>query len=380
MPWFVSVMSPLLLSACLVIAGCGYNLTLPTAISTPHGKGVREIPELSPLLQHPMRDLVIDMATYQTTSPALLPTATTSQGTAAPGTSAVVTNPQTRVVIQFDQGPGSLYLDVGIDGSYPHPLSLTTPCRAFLSITLDGQWGACWTQQGIATFRLPTDAASTPLAGQPLQEHLALPLSADRVGTYGPLAWDPTGRFLAIARRPLKSGITAAPLDIYAISPHFDQARLAVRFSVPCLISFLRWSSDGRWLLIATSAPTNSLYLVPLRQLVPSLPPPTMPEQLTVTLNEFVVTDEGAAWRPGTPAALLTWSDGGLIYQKDLVTGRTIKVGDLGFPPAKQMTGGIFSTAWTADGQRLIFALCAPPDAEFLGLTPRIFVYTLPGN
>lgn len=223
----------LALCLCMVtsIAGCGSAPTRPTTIPEPQGHGVTRLSALDSILNRPGLDI------------GALGTYTIPSGDHLGQSSARIW-----IVAEIDYNHGGPYMDVGIDGSDPHPLDLRISCLGSFAITQDGRWGACSTAQGIATFRLLPMRS----AGKSLEEHLIMP--PDEIYGADGFAWDPTGRYLAIARLNSPDRPTSA-LDIYALSATYDQARLVVRFSGAAQLEDAQWSPDGSWLtILATSS------------------------------------------------------------------------------------------------------------------------------
>ena len=268
----------------------------------------------------------------------------TSTPVSTSGGSATPTRPKTQIhiVVQLGRDDGIVhstdYYDIGIDGSDPHPLHFQVPCVDFLSITQDGRWGVCLTHQGIATFRVLPGFPSTTLP----EEHVILPI--DSQFGYSDLSWDPTGRYLAIARFSLSDAPTA-PLDIFAVSPQHDQARLVVRISGAFALSSAQWSPDGKWLAIDTMTTAHSTaqgYVIPLWQSVSPLPAFDAPaEYITITMAQLVKAPYGSLWRSGYPAMLTEITNSGLVSQYEVATGHTQVIGDMVFPPESYEIAGI---------------------------------------
>ena len=262
----------------------------------------------------------------------------------------------------------SHYYDIGLDGSNPHVLPLPIPCEIYLSITLDGRWGACETIQGVATFRLPASSSAT----KPLEEHLIFPI--DPQYAYSSLSWDPTGRYLAIGRIS-RSGAPSASLDILAVSSQHDRAHLAVRFSNVTEMGTLHWSPDARWIAV-TIGGAGRPCLVPLWKLISPLPAfdqaPVYPTLACVPLPDKL---DQSIWRSGYPESLTDFAPSGLVSEYDVATGTTQVIGKLAFPPETFESADTCGATWTANGQYLIFALCVPEGGDYLGLPPKLFVY-----
>lgn len=349
------------LCATLLLAGCSQGSTsLSFTLPDLHGKGVREVPGLSALLKPKLSPQFVALGTYQL-------------ATGTPSASSTPAASKVRIVFELGFYDPIGYYDVGTDGSDLHPLALTIPCIEYLSVTRDGQWGACLTNQGIATFRLlPATPAHTPL-----EEHLVIP-NEPKYGL-GDISWDPTGRFLAVARVNLPPQETA-PLDIYAISPQHDQAQLALRLSGAFALEGVNWSPDGRWLL-ALPQPGGNGVVIPVEAYQPIFnavsatgAPPT---SVTLSLTHLRHAPYGA-WRPNVVNAV-TFVGAGLLRQQDIVTGKQTTLANLGFPPQSGV-GNACAASWTADGRYFVFALCIPPSLGYATPPAKFFVYTLPSG
>lgn len=361
--------------AFLLLAGCGSASTRPQAISDLRGPGISTIPEFESFLSnYPTGLLIRSLGSYTvdeqssgflTTTPTMLQTTQTSS-----------TLFSRRIIVVFSHGDGSRYYDIGLDGSNPHPLSLRIPCFQDLAITPNGQWGACVTQKGVAAFRILPTLPSTPQ----LEERLLL-LNDSQYG-YGSLSWDPTGRYLSVAR--VSGWSQPAPLDVFAISSGYDQARLILRLSSPFAFSSAQWSSDSRWFFVETrdtATAASAEYYFSLSQVEPSLPLYTgTPLYTTILRTQFHASMHTMIWRPGSPAQWTWISEDGILYQQATPDGTAERLGDLGFPPVGKRVGAIFAAVWTADGKQLIIALCDPASGDIGGLPPKIFVYTPPSD
>lgn len=267
---------------------------------------------------------------------------------------------------------GERIFDIGVDGSAFHEVPLAAPCSGELSVTVDGQWGACQSERGIEVFGLSgsSKGQSREVLQNPEGEVLRTP------------SWAPDGRHLATASR-----LDGGAVNIYTVSPTYDALHLTARLTFAfAYVDSVSWSADGKWLAVLGGASGMSGFSIHLVHIGPLLPRLLGHEDAPVSI--YIGSDQVSAvqglppmtWSHPIPSGgdavntatmTLTDSDGRRIVQQNLMTGQLMTL-------LTQQVGYICGLAWTPDNSELVFALCGPNTTEYYGPPTVLYTYTPP--
>lgn len=266
-------------------------------------------------------------------------------------------------------------VDVGLDGSNLHTLTLAVPCASDITLTNDGSQAACSTVQGVELFNVGGNA-STPISG------IILP---DASETFGGPSWGPDDSLLLVLHGTLG---TLSKVGIYRL-PAIGSPQLLLDLRFPGLVADgALWSPDGNWLIVDGS-PNGEFFQPYAYSLAPWLPtlrvamPSAAPLSVSVSNDQLLPLSARAdgpyAWRPGHSGqagqAVVTFVGDGqrAVIERALPSRRETTL-------FTQHVGFICGLAWTPDGAALVFQLCGPTGDDAPGPPAHLYLYQPPNG